>query len=528
MSAEVADARRTQSDMLAGLRHDLRTPLTVIGGFAEALLDGTAQGPDATRAASAIAEETARLERMIDELGDLADLESGGRPLAPRTARRDERLCRRHRAFRWPGRRRMARPSTRSRSPDSLPFAADRGAVDRILANLIANGLAHAPRPGGHVSVEAAGLPDGELLLAVRDDGPGIPPAALVHVFERFYRADPSRSGPGSGLGLAIVEQLAEAHGGRAFADNLAGGGARVGVVLPVSPPPARGVARCPSPCPHEPQPRDHEDADVLVPHRPRLGRSRRRRQPARPGQRGRARRPARRRQRGRRGHRHQRRPGRRRGARVWPGWRRVLADLGRRELQGLNGSGRSGVAATLEAARAANGDRLPVRGPVDGDRARRHPLVGRRARALRAAPVARPAGAGHRAGRGLPGVAGAGGPPWSARRRSSGPTPTGRAPSGPHGRPWRVGEIVVVPGLATTLAPDRRRGARPVYDGSARGAGGRVSRLARRAASTLDDLADHASDLDDARSERRTAASRRPAIRPTAAARSRSSCSTC
>ena len=72
----------------------------------------------------------------------------------------------------------------------------------------------------------------------MRDDGPGIPPADLSRIFERFYRADPSRSGPGTGLGLAIVEQLAEAHGGRAFADNLPGAGARVGVVLPVSPPP--------------------------------------------------------------------------------------------------------------------------------------------------------------------------------------------------------------------------------------------------------------------------------------------------
>ncbi|HEY8198630.1 MAG TPA: HAMP domain-containing sensor histidine kinase, partial [Candidatus Limnocylindrales bacterium] len=177
------------------------------------------------------------LERMIDELGDLADLESGGRPLA--LEQLDATSVCAAAIERFAG---MAEAEGQTLDAlavaGSLPFAADRGAIDRILANLIANGLAHAPRPGGHVSVEAAGLPDGELLLAVRDDGPGIPPAALAHVFERFYRADPSRSGPGSGLGLAIVEQLAEAHGGRAFADNLAGGGARVGVVLPVSPPP--------------------------------------------------------------------------------------------------------------------------------------------------------------------------------------------------------------------------------------------------------------------------------------------------
>jgi signal transduction histidine kinase len=81
MSTEVGEARRQQAEMLAGLRHDLRTPLTVIGGFAEALRDGTAVGLDAARAATAIADETARLERMVDELGDLAATEAGSLPL---------------------------------------------------------------------------------------------------------------------------------------------------------------------------------------------------------------------------------------------------------------------------------------------------------------------------------------------------------------------------------------------------------------------------------------------------------------
>jgi two-component system, OmpR family, sensor histidine kinase MprB len=237
MSAEVADARRTQGELLAGLRHDLRTPLTVIGGFAQALLDGTAVGSDAEHAAAAIAEEAARLERMVDELGDLADLESGGRPLRLEQLEATEVCASAIERFAplatTDGQTLAALPV-----PGPLPFAGDRGAVDRILANLIANGLAHAPRPGGTVAVEAASLPGGELLLAVRDDGPGIPAAARPHVFERFYRADPSRSGPGTGLGLAIVEQLAAAHAGRAFADAPAGGGARVGVVLPVAPPP--------------------------------------------------------------------------------------------------------------------------------------------------------------------------------------------------------------------------------------------------------------------------------------------------
>ncbi|HET7677292.1 MAG TPA: sensor histidine kinase, partial [Candidatus Limnocylindrales bacterium] len=92
-----------------------------------------------------------------------------------------------------------------------------------------------APSPGGSVVVEAAARGQAEIVLAVRDDGPGIPGDALERVFERFYRGDPARAGGGSGLGLAIVAELARAHGGRAFAERPAGGGARVGVVLPVS-----------------------------------------------------------------------------------------------------------------------------------------------------------------------------------------------------------------------------------------------------------------------------------------------------
>ena len=77
----------------------------------------------------------------------------------------------------------------------------------------------------------------------MRDDGPGIPAAALAHVFDRFYRADPARATPGSGLGLAIVRDLTDALGGRVFAENCpTGGGARVGVVLPALPPGGRSV----------------------------------------------------------------------------------------------------------------------------------------------------------------------------------------------------------------------------------------------------------------------------------------------
>lgn len=244
MRGELARTRRAETELLANLRHDLRTPLTVIGGFAEALVDGTASGDAAPRAARAIADETARLERLVGELGALDGLRDESAALRPEQLDGGSVIA--EAGARFASRATAAGVDLVAEAPIAgLPFAADRLAIERILSNLVENALAAVgpaaagdARPRVHLAARGTSTPDGRpaVALSVSDDGPGFPPGGLDHAFDRSYRGDPSRSGTGSGLGLAIVRELARRHGGDAAAENLAPHGARVSVVLPVLP----------------------------------------------------------------------------------------------------------------------------------------------------------------------------------------------------------------------------------------------------------------------------------------------------
>ncbi len=249
MRGELARSRRAETELLANLRHDLRTPLTVIGGFAEALIDGTASGDAAPRAARAIADETARLERLVGELGALDGLRDEAAAFRPEQLEGGSVIA--EAGARFAPRAKAAGVNLVTETPQAaLPFAADRQSVERILSNLVENALAAVGPAAGenpavgstaprvHLAARAARTHGGRsaVALSVSDDGPGFPPGGLEHAFDRSYRGDPSRSGAGSGLGLAIVRELARRHGGDVAAENLAPHGARVSVVLPVVP----------------------------------------------------------------------------------------------------------------------------------------------------------------------------------------------------------------------------------------------------------------------------------------------------
>lgn len=260
-TAELERVRAEERDLLASARHDLRTPLTVVAGFAEALRDGTATGSGVVRAGEAIAQEAARMERLVDDLSAIDDLRAGRNGIRPESL--DATALAADAAARFGPQAAAIGASLSSAGDPALALFADRAAVERILGNLVMNALGFV-RPGGRVLVEARAVeaprpgPRARRLdrrtdastastgdwvaLRVSDDGPGFPPGSLERVFAPFYRADESRSGRSSGLGLAIVRALAEAHGGRAVAENLSPTGARVTVLLPpVGPAPATG-----------------------------------------------------------------------------------------------------------------------------------------------------------------------------------------------------------------------------------------------------------------------------------------------
>ncbi len=238
MSAELDATRRREAELLANLRHDLRTPLTVISGYATALRDGTATGEDAAAAARAIEEEAARLEELVAAIGMVEGLRSGTTGLRPE--RLDAREVAAAAVARFAARAAAAGTSLGVAPPVSaepIEVLADRVAIERMLGNLVENALAVAP--GGAVTIEVSPdrLASGDrgVRVEVLDNGPGFAPGTSERAFERFWRGDPARAGGGSGLGLAIVRELAAAQGGSAHAANRIPRGARVGFVVPAA-----------------------------------------------------------------------------------------------------------------------------------------------------------------------------------------------------------------------------------------------------------------------------------------------------
>ncbi|MBN1287574.1 MAG: HAMP domain-containing protein [Anaerolineae bacterium] len=242
MTHAVQAGQQAQRDFVANVSHDLRTPLTAIKGFSQAILDGAAASPDGVaRAASIIHDESARMVRMVEELLDLARLESGQLRME-RAVVSPARLLRTV-ADRFTLQAQAQEVELKTDLPDDLPdIVGDGDRLVQVFANLVDNALKYTPAGGtvtlsGAASERAQGARGVE--LAVSDTGAGIPQADLARIFERFYQVDKARARDarrqGTGLGLAISKEIVAAHGGVIHAESVTGLGSRFVVWLPVS-----------------------------------------------------------------------------------------------------------------------------------------------------------------------------------------------------------------------------------------------------------------------------------------------------
>ena len=231
MAHQVQVSRQAQRDLVANVAHDLRTPLTSIQGFAQALVDGTAATPEAqTRAANAIHEEAQRMHRMTNSLLELARFEAGEVTLRQEAVNLTALARTRVEHFRLQAEEAGIHLS--AEAGDSVTITGDPGRLEQVLDNLLSNALAHTAG-GGRVTV-FVGVAPPWAELAVADSGSGIPPEELPRIFERFYRGDRSRRGSGMGLGLAIVQEIVRAHGGAIQAESVVGVGSKFTVRLPL------------------------------------------------------------------------------------------------------------------------------------------------------------------------------------------------------------------------------------------------------------------------------------------------------
>ena len=235
MAASLEEAEKKRLELIGDVSHELRTPLSTLQGYMEGLMEGVVEPSEETWAL--LYGEAERMRRIVDDLGRLSHAEAGQLDLeitivspAEAVGIAVERMAP---LFDEKG------VELENAAPENLPpVSADGDRVVQVLTNLLGNALRHTPA-GNRVAVEAEPR-ENAVVFWVKDTGAGIPAGDLPHVFERFYRAEQSRSRSeargGSGLGLAISRALIEAMGGRIRAESPGPGkGARFSFSLPLA-----------------------------------------------------------------------------------------------------------------------------------------------------------------------------------------------------------------------------------------------------------------------------------------------------
>jgi len=233
MSVPVSVAR-AHADFVANASHELRTPLAAILGYVETLQNPKAGADEATREKflATIRHEALRIQALVGDLMSLSRIEAIKHE-APSDPVEMVALARE-----TAGEFREGAQISVSANCETAVISGDRGQMAQVLRNLIDNALKYG-KSGGAVSVTLEVADTGWLSIAVKDEGPGIPPEHLPRLTERFYRADTSRSraAGGTGLGLSIVKHVVERHRGRFDITSRAGSGTTASIILPLRKP---------------------------------------------------------------------------------------------------------------------------------------------------------------------------------------------------------------------------------------------------------------------------------------------------
>jgi signal transduction histidine kinase len=232
MAGSLQNAEEQRRNLVADVAHELRTPLSNIQGYLEAVKDGLLEPNEET--IDTIYQQAVHLSQLVEDLRLLAQVEEGSLGLNIEPDSLPEVLRRSVEAFR--ARTEAEGVELSIYTPADFPLVTmDRTRIAQVVANLLENAIRHTPS-GGRVEVRLGEAAIAKATVTVSDSGEGIPTQELPNIFERFHRVDPSRarSTGGAGLGLTIAKQLVEAHGGTIHAESDLGQGSRFVFELPL------------------------------------------------------------------------------------------------------------------------------------------------------------------------------------------------------------------------------------------------------------------------------------------------------
>jgi signal transduction histidine kinase len=229
MSADLARATQARRQMTADIAHDLRTPLAVLAGYAEALSDGKLAGSDEIFAV--LEQETRYLRRLVDDLGLLSLADAGELALLRAPVDPAALVQGAARRYAVAAGERDVTLTAETAGVGAARLDADAERLAQVLDNLVGNALRYTPE-GGDIVIGATEEQE-TVRLWVQDSGPGIAAADLPYIFDRAYRGDAARHGGAAGLGLAIARSLVRAHGGEISVRSAPGEGALFEIVLP-------------------------------------------------------------------------------------------------------------------------------------------------------------------------------------------------------------------------------------------------------------------------------------------------------